>query len=631
MSEVLNLSLVGFPNSGKTTLYNWLTGSKFKTVNYPGSTTEFSLGELNPALNQFLSEPKKINVIDTPGVYSFHPKSADEDVTYRIIKSTNQIKTDLVLLVIDSLQLERQLLLAKALLEAKVPFMIVLTMTDLLEKNSRIIHNNKLGEILGNFINAPPIKVLSFEGLLGKGLKEIVHEISTRSQNQFQPDFKTKNNEDYQNDINWVKSVSKQVLVKSKVSTSYQQTQKIDQWLLNPLFGYAFFILSMGFLFASLFWVAQPFMDGIEWVFTQLATVVESNIPNLFGDFLSNGIITAVGGIVIFVPQIFILFALVYVLESSGYLARVAVLIDKPMSYLGLGGRSFVPMLSGFGCAIPAIIATRNISSKSERFLARSLIPLLTCSARIPVFTLLLTFLMRGESFILMGFAMAGLYFLSLIISAIASAIISRFIKDRDESSLLMDLPLYRRPKLSVTFSYALERVKTFLKRAGPIIFVLSIVLWFMTSFPKVEVPTGDNVASHSYAAQLGQAIEPVFKPMGLDWRVGFGLITAFAAREVFVSSLALVFNAEGDDETQTKSLLDKMHEAKFPDGTPVFTLGSSLGLIIFFIIAMQCLATFAILKKESGSFKVAFIQLTLSNLAAYVLAVATNYFFRLI
>lgn len=343
--------------------------------------------------------------------------------------------------------------------------------------------------------------------------------------------------------------------------------------------------------------------------------------------------IAAIGGTVIFIPQIFILFGLIYILESSGYLARVAVLIDRPMRFFGLGGRSFVPMLSGFGCAIPAIIATRNITSRSERLIAQSLIPLLTCSARIPVYSLILTFLMRDKNPLLIGFSMAGLYFMSLIVASLASLIISRFVKKSTDSFLLMDLPVYRRPRFKVVLIYAYDKSKAFIKRAGPIIFSLSIVLWVLTSFPKVdpavlEANPDRTEVSYSYAAHIGEMIEPVFKPMGLDWRVGFGIISAFAAREVFVSSLALIFNVAGDDDQVVQGLLDKMSHATFPDGTPIFTLGSSLALLFFFMIAMQCLATFAILKKETGSFKIALTQLVLTNIAAYVVAVAINQIF---
>lgn len=630
MSQILNVSLIGFPNSGKTTLYNWLTGAKFKTVNYPGSTTEYNKGHLATHLESMRShEHIHVHAVDTPGVYSFNPKSVDEEVTQKIISGTGAVKTDVAALVVDSTQLDRQLLLAKYLIEAKIPFVVILTMVDLLAKDNYNVNTAKLSEILTAQAGYQ-VNVVTFEGQLGKGLKEVVAGISNEPVATTRTSFKTKTFDDHTSDIKWAADIASQVSSKTKPTSSYFVSRSIDKYLLHPVFGYLFFFVTMGLLFSSIYWFAAPFMDAIDTVFGDLGGWVSEHVPGLLGSFLSDGIVAAIGGTVIFIPQIFILFALIYILESSGYLARVAVLIDRPMRFFGLGGRSFVPMLSGFGCAIPAIIATRNITSRSERLIAQSLIPLLTCSARIPVYSLILTFLMKDQNPLLIGFSMAGLYFMSLIVASIASLIISRIIKKSKDSFLLMDLPVYRRPRFKVVLTYAYDKSMAFIKRAGPIIFALSIVLWVLTTFPKVdpavlEANPDRTEVSYSYAAQIGEVIEPVFKPMGLDWRVGFGIISAFAAREVFVSSLALIFNVPGEDEQAVQGLLDKMSNATFPDGTPIFTLGSSLALLFFFMIAMQCLATFAILKKETGSFKIAVTQLVLTNVAAYVIAVAIN------
>lgn len=618
MSQVLNVALVGFPNSGKTTLYNWLTGSKFKAVNYPGSTTEYFVGSLQAGLNQYLNSSlgvSDVQIIDTPGTYSFDPKSADELVTYKIVSSEGAIKTDLVALVIDATQLDRQLVLAKSLIESQTPFFIILSMSDLVKKDQFTIDSKKLSEHLGG------VPVTTFEGLLGSGIDSVVRSLFKPHSYQFKA-IKNKTEDDFAKDKAWIKMIVDKIMIKPHVSSAYMLTRRLDQWLLHPIFGYVFFIVAMSLVFASIYWVAQPFMDFIDTAFGALAEKMAVLLPGLLGQFLSEGVIAALGGVVIFVPQIFILFSLIYILEASGYLARVATLIDKPMRFLGLGGRSFVPMLSGFGCAIPAIIATRNISSTKERRLAQMLIPLLTCSARIPVYSLIISFLFKDDNHLLAGFVMACLYLGSLVISALASGVISRLLPKSDESYLLMDLPLYRRPQFKIVFLYALDKAKMFLKKAGPVIFVLSVVLWGLTTFPRSAEDA--VLVETTYAAMIGQTIEPVFKPMGLDWRAGFGIISAFAAREVFVSSMALVFNAEGEDDAQTHSLLDKMHNATWPDGRPLFTVASSMALLVFFMIAMQCMATFAILKKESGSFILATVQLIGTNLLAYVLAVMT-------
>lgn len=625
MSEVLNVALVGYPNSGKTTLYNWLTGSKYKTVNYPGSTVEYSVGRLVSQLSNKVQG--EVNFIDTPGIYSLHPQTADEQVTVNVLKNV-QLKVNLVLLVIDITQISRQLHLVKQLKDSGTPFKIVFTMTDILAKTKQKLDVDKLKDIF-------KVDIINFEGVFGKGLVEIVqsldHSLLTQSFVSQRSSFEAWNENKQVENNTWVQETLNQIKYEKADQSILAPTIAIDRWLLHPVFGFVFFFITMTILFSSIYWLAAPFMDWIEAGFSVVAEFVKSNMAGLVGDFLADGIVAAIGGVAVFVPQIFILFTLMYVLESSGYLARVAALIDKPMSMIGLGGRSFVPMLSGFGCAIPAIIATRNISSRKEKLLAQSLIPLLTCSARIPVYSLMLGFLIGEDNYLMTGFYMASLYLMSMVISAIASGILSRMIYSDEKPKLMMDFPLYRRPKLKVILTYGLDRSKSFLKRAGPIIFVLSIIIWFATNFPRHNVDGSEitQVAEHSYAAQLGQAIEPVFKPMGLDWRVGFGIISAFAAREVFVSSLAIIFNAEGEDDAQVHGLIEKMRAATFPDGTPVFTLGSSLGLIIFFMIAMQCLATFAILRKETGSFAIALTQLSLSNIVAYGLAVGVNYMFR--
>lgn len=624
MSEVknktlLNVALVGFPNSGKTTLYNWLTGSKFRTVNYPGSTVEYSMGSLVNQLGEDLKH--QIQFVDTPGIYSFKPQSQDEEVTLSVLN--NKTKTShpihLVLLIIDGTQLDRQIHLIKPLVDSKVNFKIVLTMSDLLNKNN-IQHDL---ELLKNIFGTD---VILFDGVLGKGLLEIIKSCDKSTLEPIRLIADTEYNE------KWISQVRSQIRLKnSGDSRVLENTLKIDKYLLHPVFGYVAFFIVTTLLFSSIYWVSAPFMDAIDYIFTALANFSQTHIPGLFGEFVSSGVIAAIGGVMVFVPQIFILFIFIYFLEGTGYLSRVAALIDRPMSAIGLGGRSFVPMLSGFGCAIPAILATRNISSPKEKFLAQTLIPFLTCSARIPVFSLMIQFLVPGENHLLAGMAMAALYFGSLVIAAFASGILSRLIKAEAKPKLLMDLPLYRRPKLKVIIIQGYERSLSFVKRAGPIIFILSMVIWFATNFPRTDLTLeAHQIAEHSYAAQLGQVMEPVFKPMGFDWRVGFAIISAFAAREVFVSSLALIFNASGDEAQQMQGLLVKMKEAHWPDGTPLFTLGSSIGLLLFFMVALQCLATFAILRKETGSFKIATIQLLGSNILAYILAVSANYLFRL-
>jgi ferrous iron transport protein B len=381
--------------------------------------------------------------------------------------------------------------------------------------------------------------------------------------------------------------------------------------------------------------MAAPVMDFIDGKFSALADLITNNVPGHAGEFLGSGLIAGIGGVVIFVPQIFILAFGIGLLESTGYLARVAALVDKPLSTVGLGGRSFVPLLSGFACAIPAIMATRNISSRKERLIAQSIIPFMTCSARLPVYALLIGFLYGDDHPFIAGLVLTVLYLGSLVVGAIAAHIISLFVKDKSPSRLLMELPLYRRPHLKILLMQSLSKSKAFLTKAGPIILVLAVVLWFGTNFPRREAVNGVEVskavvAQGSYAADVGRSIEPVFRPMGVDWRVGFGLISAFAAREVFVSALALGFNVDTDDETaQSAGLLAAMNRASFPDGTPIFTTATVVGIILFFMIALQCTSTVGVLKREMGSWKPALLQLFFSNLVAYNIAVVAVNFLK--
>ncbi len=619
-------ALIGSPNSGKTTLYNWLTGSRSKTVNYPGATVEYSLGSLRPNLVE-KNKGYNADIIDTPGIYSLNPQSEDEVVTYKTLFDPQKIgkKIDAVLVVADVTQLNRHLVLVEQLKETGYPVLLVVTMVDMLEKQKAVVNLELLKDHFG-------IEAVAFDGLLGKGLEVLVQKMSEMNHQAQESKIKEP--------PRWTIAEQDTLLKKTQLISDeavlfssqdhripeLERTIKIDRYLLHPVFGFIFFFLIMTLLFSSIYWLAQPAMDLIDKSFVFMSEKVTTIFPGLLGDFLGTGLLTAIGGVLVFIPQIFILFLGIGLLEASGYLARVAALIDKPLALVGLGGRSFVPLLSGFACAIPAIMATRNITSKKEKLIAQMVIPFMTCSARLPVYGLLIGFLFSDKRPLLAGFVMSLLYFGSLIVGAIAAKILSLILKGEKQNRLMMELPAYRRPRFNIILMQALSKSKTFSTRAGPIILILALVLWFGTTFPRPPVAgsmTNSEIAAHSYAAQFGRSIEPVFKPLGLDWRVGFGLISAFAAREVFVSALAIVFNVEGSEEAQTQGLLTAMREASFPDGKKIFTVASVVGIFIFFTIALQCISTVGVLKRESGSWTPALLQLFLSNFFAYILAIA--------
>lgn len=620
------VALVGAPNSGKTTLYNWLTGSKFKTVNYPGATVEYSIGDLASRYgDSFL-------VMDTPGTYSLFPKSADEEVTYKALYDHPDFQVDKVILVVDGTQMARHLLLAKQLKEAQFNLVIAVTMSDLLSKNKIQLNTNLISE----YFKCP---VVITDGILGGGVIDLVKSVRslplpTTASLAIAPiakpsavRFQQKITHWQDDKINQVQTEMDRLTEKvlgqpDKIDAIFKNTFWWDQVLLHPILGVLSFLIIMGALFSSIFWVAAPFMDMVDGAFGALVKFVSELGPGtLWADFAANGIVASFGAAMVFVPQIFILFLGIGILEGSGYLARAATVIDKPFSLIGLSGRSFVPFLSGYACAIPALMATRNISSKRDRWITNFIIPLMQCSARLPVFALLLSFLYKDAPAWKPGFALALIYISSIFIGALAAAILNKILAKHKSTFFMMELPLYRRPQIKVLLKQTWDRTMAYVRRAGPAIFAFAVIVWIGTTFPNYKAEGPEKLQS-SYMGQVGHMIEPVFKPMGVDWRVGVGLMSAFAAREVFVSSMAILFNVTGDGDEQTKGLLKAMEEAKFSDGTPIFTLGSVLGLIVFFMIALQCMSTVAMSAKENGSWKFPILQLVTFNLVAYVLAV---------
>ena len=615
---IQRVALIGSPNCGKTNLYNWLTGSKFKTVNYPGSTVEYAKGKV---LSEFGAE---FQVIDTPGIYGLDPQSSDEQLTVKTISSP-EFDIDGVLVVVDGTQLERHLLLASQIQAIGIPFVIVMTMKDLLEKNKIQINLDEISKAFGG------IQVILFDGVLGAGLKEIVSSVAQ---------LKIKDSKKWQNawtpwgqdrklsEIKRIHEVVDQALQGTSVQSVESVgsfTRKLDQWLLHPFFGFLFFIAIMTGLFSSIYWVAAPFMDFVDGGFSWLASQSQVHLSGhpLLASFVGDGVIAGLGSVFVFTPQIFILFFLIGFLESTGYLSRAATIIDKPFSLVGLSGRSFVPFLSGYSCAVPAIIAVRNISSFREKLISAFVIPLLTCSARLPVYALLLGFLFSGEPSWKAGFALAMLYIGAMLLAGIAAGILNRILPKDKKSYFMMELPLYRMPRLKIVFRQATERTISYIKKAGPIIFVVGALMWAGTKFPLSEDGSMQENIAHSYLGQVGVKIDPVFEHMGVDWRVGVGLASAFLAREVFVSTLAVIFNAQNEDEdTQQASLLTAMRAATNKDGLLIFTPATVCGLLVFFMIALQCVSTFAVFMKELGSPGIAVFQLFTLNLVAYILAI---------
>ena len=596
--------LVGPPNSGKTTLFNWLTGFKSQVVNYPGSTVQLSTGSLQKKYSL------NVQITDTPGVYSLTSGSADEKITGQFLFS----KASPVVLVLDSMKLEIQLPFLFQLKEAGFQIIVALTMSDLMETPLDI-------QALSRLIKTP---VVSVKGLTGEGVQELVLRIgSVLQEKEKQP----------QSLKNWSVKKRNQILEKSRHIVHQSQkeqkkniflSEKFDRFFLHPKWGIVLFCMVMFALFSSLFWLADPFMSAVDDFFGfSINQILYWGGESWWVDLTANGIVMSIGAVLIFVPQIFILFVGISLLEDTGYLARAVALADGPLSRVGLSGKAFVPFLSGYACAIPAVLAARNLPSKRERWMAWFAIPFMSCSARLPVYTLLLSFLFYGQAAWKPGLALTAIYTGSLLLGVGACFFLNKILKpDPQKSPFIVDFPLYRSPRILKVLQNAYRQTTHYIVKAGPAIFFFALVVWVATNFSGNFTPVKE--IQHSYAGQLGQWIEPFFETMGLDWRVGVGLIAAFAAREIFVSAVALLFSVTSSGDSFTSSLLEQMNVAVNSQGNPVFTTASTLGLIVFFMFSLQCLSTTAIVYKESGSLRLATAQLVVLNLVAYIAAVLT-------
>ena len=626
-AKPLTVCLVGMPNSGKTTLMNALTGGHFHTANYPGVTVSLLQGRSRSEWGP------SVTLVDLPGVHSAVNPSPEEELSCRVIESRDSaVQTDVFALVVDATQLERHLKFAGFVASQRKPVVMVVTMSDLLPRSGQSLDTNKLADALG-------MPVVAVDAREGKGVPELVAEFRKAIWPEPRPNALSDLGDEPVEAYRRVRELldSSGALVRSELKVEGDSlTARIDRIALHRHLGFPLFLVVLAGLFASIFWLAQPFMDAIGVVFVAVGGLVLELFPDaIFAQFVSEGLIGGVGAVVVFLPQIVILFFLMTLLEDSGYLARGATLVDRPLSYLGLHGRSFVPMLSGFACAIPAVFASRSIPTLRERLLTVWIIPLMSCSARLPVYALLLAALLPGAAW-RAGLSLAAIYMASLLIGALLAGIVGRFVfRDEASSILAMEMPMYRVPRWEIVLRITWSRSSSFLRKAGGPIVVIAIVLWLLSSFglgsaqPQFSADADPPLIvrsemDNSLAAQLGQFMEPVLRPMGVDWRVGVGLISAFAAREVFVSAMAIVFHAEGEDaDTQAAGLLGQMRTATFPDtGMLIFTPSSMIGLIVFFFFSLQCVATVAVVRKETNSWRFAAVQLLFYTGLGYMAAV---------
>jgi ferrous iron transport protein B len=698
----VHIALVGNPNSGKSSLFNALTGLNQKVGNFPGVTVDKKTGLL------WLDDQQQAELIDLPGTYSLYPRRADEWVAYKVLMGADpDIQTDVVLLVADASNLKRNLLFCSQIIDLKIPVVMALTMNDIAAKKNINIDISGLEAELGIPVVAVNPRKNKGIGNLKKVLQQVarihaathtrdfidtkklapeaihgvqqlvpqlsdyasVHYLINHEQfplnntlqaaiEQVEIDHKfnpTKTQaEEIMQRYHRIRQIMQQNVVEPGPLEKKLFTDKLDNLLLHRTWGYIILLTVLFLLFQSIFWLARFPMDGIEWSFQQASSWLGNVLPQAWwSDLFINGIVAGLSGILVFVPQIMILFGLITLLEDTGYMARISFLSDKLMRKVGLNGKSVMPMISGFACAVPAIMSTRNIENRKERLLTILITPLMSCSARLPVYTILISLVIDDKYYFgflsLQGLVMMGLYLLGTTMALIVSYVMKWFVKIQEKSFFILELPVYRAPRWKNAAITMVEKARIFVTDAGKVIMVISLLLWFLSNYgpdhriSKLEdkyavlmqqMPAQkDSLQKHlsteklqnSYAGILGKTIEPVIAPLGYDWKIGIALITSFAAREVFVGTMATLYSVE---ESDNSSLREKLQSARHPDGRPVYTLAAALSLMVFYVLAMQCMSTLAVVRRETKSWKWPVFQFTYMTILAYSMSFLVYHLF---
>jgi ferrous iron transport protein B len=692
----IKVALIGNPNTGKTSLFNQLTGLNQKVGNYPGITVDKKLGTCK------LSATQNAIITDLPGTYSINPTSIDESIVLKTLLNKDiKASPDVILVVADVENLKRNLLLFSQIKDLEIPTVLAINMVDQMDKKGITIDLSLLKKELNtevvlisarknegiNNIKAAIIrchvaaKASPLCGINSKVDPDYFHKLKEISpnyslyelwlmvtQNNFPETITQKEKNDllsFKEDTSKLKKYQhketiyryqeiNKILKKTYIVDKTKATDlrgRLDKVFTHKIFGYLFFFLILLLIFQSIFDIASVPMDYIDGAFAQLSDFAKSNLPSgVLTDLLTEGIIPGIGGVVIFIPQIAILFLFIAVLEETGYMSRVVFLMDKIMRHFGMNGKSIIPLISGTACAIPAIMATRTISSWKERLITILVTPFTTCSARLPVYAILIALVIPDKKILgflnLQGLVLLLLYALGFISAILAAYILHKTLKIKSRSLFVIEMPNYKLPSFKNVFYEVVEKTKAFVFGAGKIILALSIVLWFLASnggdsYKNAAQNVTENVANqnlndgelqqkiasakleNSYIGIMGKSIEPAIKPLGYDWKIGIALITSFAAREVFVGTLATIYSVEADDENTT-TIKQKMAAEVNETGGKLFNFPVGMSLMVFYAFAMQCMATLAIVKRETKSWKWPLIQLFGMALLAYVASFLT-------
>ncbi|MEO6903621.1 MAG: ferrous iron transport protein B [Bacteroidia bacterium] len=690
----IKVAFVGNPNSGKSTLFNALTGLNQRTGNFPGVTVDKKIGIAK------LSASVTAEFIDLPGTYSLYPKSLDERVAFNVLCNTdNPDHPDITVVIADASNLKRNLFLASQIIDLKIPVILALNMMDMVEKDGIVIDTVRLSEKLGikvigisarnregldalklALLEPLPIPAYDFidvKKIASEAIEKIKNVIPVTSDfdafllingflnfewNDKNQERRTKIAEALStlvidtNQLQSTESVERYKIINRLVEDCVTHrsaiktksfTEKLDGILTHRIWGYLIFLGILFLIFQTIFFLAAFPMEWIESLFVFITNWGANVLPaGVLTDLLLNGIVAGLSGIVVFVPQIALLFTFISILEDTGYMARVSFIMDKMMRKFGLNGRSVIPLISGVACAVPAIMSARTISNWKERIITIMVTPLMSCSARLPVYTLLISLVVPDNKtlgfFNYQGLILMALYLIGFIAAIISALVMKWILKAREKSYFIMELPVYRSPQWRTIALTIYDKVKMFLWDAGKIIVAISIVLWFLTShapntkFEQIDAKYSEaiytkkyteeelqsKIASEkleeSYAGMLGKYIEPAIKPLGFDWKIGISLITSFAAREVFVGTMATIYSAGNADNTL--SIRAKMKAEINPDtGLPRYTLAVGFSLMIFYAFAMQCMSTLAVVYRETKSWKWPAIQFLFMSVLAYV------------